>query len=160
MRKNTLEMVKYLVEAGNDPRRIDMDGMTVLGESAINPDIRVVEYLMSLGAEVDDGADDRTELGYALTDGTPERMLFYMDHGADLSRAMKIKCYYAPLANIRYALENGYDPNSFEHGTYADGHREKVIDHLTPKRRALFEEFGGKIHYPNAEIYGNDDNEG
>ena len=154
VRKNSLEMVKYLVEAGNDPCRVDMDGMSVLGESAINPDIRVIEYLISLGAKVDDGADDRTELGYALTDGTPERMQFFMDHGADLAMAMEIKCYWAPLANLRYALEHGYDPNSFEDGTYADGHREKVIDHLTPKRRALFEEFGGRVHYPNAEICG------
>ena len=154
VRKNSLEMVKYLVEAGNDPCRVDMDGMSVLGESAVNPDIRVIEYLMSRGAKVDDGADDRTELGYALTDGTPERMQFFMDHGADLAMAMEIKCYWAPLANLRYALEHGYDPNSFEDGTYEDGHREKVIDHLTPKRRALFEEFGGKVHYPNAEICG------
>ncbi len=154
VRKNSLEMVKYLVEAGNDPCRVDMDGMSVLGESAVNPDIRVIEYLMSRGAKVDDGADDRTELGYALTDGTPERMQFFMDHGADLAMAMEIKCYWAPLENLRYALERGYDPNSFEDGTYADGHREKVIDHLTPKRRALFEEFGGRVHYPNAEICG------
>ncbi len=30
--------------------------------------------------------------------------------------------------------------------------REKVIDKLTPKCCALLMEFGGKIHYPNAEI--------
>jgi len=156
VRKNSLEMARYLVDAGNDPCCVDMDGMSVLGESAVNPDIRVVEYLMSLGAKVDYGATDRTELGYALTDGTTERMQFFMDHGADLATAMEIKCYRAPLVNIRYALEHGYDPNSFEDGTYADGHREKVIDHLTPKRRALFEEFGGRVHYPNAEIYGNE----
>ena len=156
VRKNSLEMVRYLVEAGNDPCRVDMDGMSVLGESALNPDIHVIEYLMSLGITVDVGASDRTELGYALTDGTPERMQFFMDMGADLAMAMRIKCYWAPLANLRYALEHGYDPNSFEDGTYADGHREKVIDHLTPKRRALFEEFGGRVHYPNAEIFGDE----
>jgi hypothetical protein len=156
VRKNSLEMVRYLVSAGNDPCRVDMDGMTVLGESAINPDIRVIEYLMSLGAKVDYGATDRTELGYALTDGTPERMQFFMDHGADLTMAMEIKCNWAPLANIRYALEHGYDPNSFCWGVYKDGHREKVIDTLTPKRRALFEEFGGRVHFPNAEIIGDE----
>ena len=37
---------------------------------------------------------------------------------------------------------------------YKDGHREKVIDKLTPKRRALFMEFGGKIYFPNAKIRG------
>ena len=156
VRKNSLEMARYLVAAGNDPCREDMDGMTVLAESALNPDIRVVEYLMSLGAKVDEGADDRTELGYALTDDTPERMQFFMDHGADLAMAMEIKCYWAPLVNLRYALQHGYDPNSFQDGTYADGHREKVIDKLTPKRRALFEEFGGKVHYPDAEKFGDE----
>ena len=156
VRKNSLEIARHLVDAGNDPCRVDMDGMTVLGESALNPDIRVVEYLMSLGAKVDYGATDRTELGYALTDGTPERMQFFMDHGADLAMAMEIKSYWAPLANIRYALEHGYDPNSFCWGVYKDGHREKVIDALTPKRRALFEEFGGRVHFPNAEIIGDE----
>jgi len=156
VRQNSLGIVRYLVEAGNDPCRVDTDGMTVLGESALNSDIRVVEYLISLGAKVDEGADDNTELAWALADGTPERMQFFMDHGADLSLAMEMKGYRAPLANLRYALEHGYDPNSFEDHTYDDGHREKVIDHLTPKRRALFEEFGGRVHYPKAEIIGDE----
>ena len=160
VRQNSLEMARYLVGAGNDPCRVDMDGMTVLGESAVNPDVRVVEYLMSLGAKVDDGADDNTELAWALADGTPERMQLFMDHGADLALAMAMKGYRAPLANIRYALEHGYDPNSFEDDEYADGHREKVIDHLTPKRRALFEEFGGVVYNPNADIMGDEVEEG
>ena len=159
VRKNSLEMVKYLVEAGNDPCREDDDGKTVLSESALNPDVRVIEYLISLGAKVDQGAMDRTELGYALTNGTPERMQFFMDHGSDLALAMQEKCYWAPLTNIRYALEHGYDPNSFDWGEYADG-RRKIMDQLTPKRRALFEEFGGKVHNPNAEIFGDEVEEG
>ena len=159
VRKNSLEIVRYLIDAGNDPCREDADGMTVLGESALNPDIRVVELLISLGAKLDGGAMDRTELGYALTDGTPERMQYFMDRGADLNLAMQEKCYWAPLANIRYALEHGYDPNTFDFGEYADGHRVKIIDQLTPKRRALFEEFGGNVHYPNAELLGEESEE-
>lgn len=154
-RHNSLDVVRYLVESGNDPCREDDDGKTVLSESALNPDVRVIEYLISLGAKVDQGAMDRTELGYALTDGTTERMQLFMDKGADLSLAMQEKCYWAPLANIRYALEHGYDPNTFDLGEYADG-RRKIIDQLTPKRRALFEEFGGKVHNPNAEIFGDE----
>ena len=156
VRRNSLEVVRYLVEAGNDPCNQDCDGQSVLSEAALNPDIHVVEYLMSLGAEVDSCATDMSELGYALAYGTPERMQFFMDHGANLARAMEAKCCCAPLANIRYALEHGYDPNSFCWGVYKDGHREKVIDTLTPKRRALFEEFGGKVHYPDAEIIGDE----
>ena len=156
VRNNSLEMVRYLVEAGNDPCREDDDGKTVLGEAALNPDIRVLEYLMSKGAKVDQCAMDRTELGYALTGGTTERMQYFMDHGADLELAMCEKSYWAPLENLRYALEHGFDPNTFDWGEYGNGQRIKVIDQLTPKRKALFMEFGGKVHYHNAEIYGDE----
>ena len=155
VQRNSLEMVSYLVDLGNDPCGMDIDGHTVLSEAALNPDIRVLEYLMSKGAHVDDAAEGCTELCHALSEGSVERMQFFIDHGANLSRAMTSACYWAPLKNIRYALEQGYDPNTFE-GTYTDGHREKVIDKLTPKRRALFEEFGGKVHCPNAEIFGDE----
>ncbi len=151
--KNSLEIVRYLVDMGNDPCSLDIDGHSVLSEAALNPDIRVVEYLMSKGAHVDDAAEGCTELCHALSDGTVERMRFFIAHGANLSHAMRSSCYRAPLENIRYALEQGYDPNSFE-GTYTDGHQEKVIDKLTPKRRVLFEKFGGKVYYPNAKIWG------
>lgn len=151
VRKNSLEIVKYLVELGNDPCCEDSDGKSVLAESALNPDIRVVEYLISKGAAVDSCADDRTELGYALTDGTPERMKFFMDRGADMELAMLCKAPWAPLENLRFALENGFDPNTFDDGEYRDGHREKIIDRLDPKRQALFMEFGGQIHWKDAE---------
>ena len=151
VRKNSLEMVKFLVEKGNDPCLEDMDGASVLSESALNPDIRVVEYLLSKGAKIDGCADDRTELGYALTDGTIERMKFFMDRGADLTTAMLCKAPWAPLENLRFALESGFDPNTFDDGEYGDGHREKIIDWLDPKRQALFMEFGGTIHWKDAE---------
>ena len=150
VRKNSLEVVQYLVEIGNDPCNTDLDGSTVLSEAALNPDIRVIEFLMSKGAEIDCCATDRTELGHALTDGTIERMKFFMDHGADLKMAMLCKAPWAPIENLRFALENGFDPNTFD-GEYSDGHREKIIDRLDPKRQALFMEFGGKIHWKDAE---------
>lgn len=150
-RRNSLAMVQFLIELGNDPCREDMDGMSVLSESALNPDIRVIEYLISKGAEVDSCADDRTELGYALTDGTPERMKFFIDRGASLEYAMLSKAPWAPLENLRFALESGFDPNTFDDGEYTDGHREKLIDCLDPKRQELFMEFGGRIHWKDAE---------
>ena len=57
--------------------------------------------------------------------------------------------------NTRYY----YDPNTFDWGEYTDG-RRKIIDQLTPKRRALFEEFGGVVHNPNAEILGDEVEDG
>jgi len=157
VRNNSLEMVQYLVELGNDPCHEDCDGMSVLSESALNPDIHVIEYLMSKGAKLDYCAMDRTELGYALSDGTIERMKFFMDRGADLKTAMLSKAPWAPLKNLRFALENEFDPNTFDYGEYADGHREKLIDRLDPKRQALFMEFGGQIHWKDAEKWNTED---
>ena len=151
VRRNSLEMAEFLVGLGNDPCLEDMDGTSVLSEAALNPDIKVIEYLLSKGARIDDCATDRTELGYALTDGTIERMKFFMDRGADLKLAMMKGAPWAPLENLRFALESGFDPNTFDYGKYMDGHREKLIDRLDPKRQALFMEFGGKIHWKDAE---------
>ena len=156
VRRNSLEIVKYLVELGNDPCRVDDDGKTVLAEAALNPDVQVLDYLISLGADGEVGATDRTPLGYALTDGTAERMRYFIDHGGDIAKAMENKAYWAPLANLRFALEQGYDPNSYEWGETADGRRYKVIDHLDPVRRKLFEEFGGVVENEGAELYNED----
>ena len=146
VRRNSLEAARYLVEAGNDPCRKDNDGQSVLSEAALNPDIRVVEYLMSLGAKVDDCAADMSELGRALAFSTPERMQFFIDHGADLARAMEARANCAPLENLRYALDHGYDPNTFCWRAHDGGAREKVTDRLSPMRRKLFMEYGGKLH--------------
>ena len=81
-------------------------------------------------------------------------MQFFMDHGADLARAMEAKANSAPLENIRYALEHGYDPNTFCWRAHDEGPREKVIDRLSPKRRKLFMEFGGKLHCLRTERWG------
>ena len=156
VRRNSLDIVKYLVERGNDPCGVDDDGMTVLAEASLNPDVHVLDYLISLGADGEVGATDRTPLGYALTDGTVERMRYFIDHGGDLAKAMENKAYWAPLANLRFALENGYNPNSYEWGESADGKRYKIIDHLDPVRRKLFEEFGGVIETEGAELYNED----
>lgn len=157
VRKNSLEVVRWLVEHGNDPAAVDMDGQSVLGQAALNPDIRVIEYLLEQGAEIDAATDACTELCNALTGGTPERMQFFMDRGANLALAMECGCAWAPLENIRFALESGYDPNTFEDGAYADGQRAKVMDHLDASRQALFREFGGEIYWKDAEKYGAED---
>lgn len=157
VRKNSLEVVRWLVEHGNDPDAMDDDGNSVMGEAALNPDIRVIEYLIEQGTDIDSGANDRRGLRHALIRGTPERMKFFMDRGADLALAMDYGCAYAPLENIRFALESGYDPNTFENGTYANGQRAKVMDHLDASRQALFREFGGKIYWKDAEKYGGED---
>lgn len=157
VKENSLEVVKWLVEHGNDPDAVDMDGNSVLGEAALNPDIRVVEYLLAQGAEIDAAANGCTELEHALTHGTPERMKFFMDRGASLERAMDVACAWAPLENIRFALDSGYDPNTFAHGVYEGDQRSKVMDHLDAKRQALFREYGGEVYWKDAEKYNEED---
>ena len=102
---------------------------------------------MSLGAKVDACAADMSELGRALAFSTPERMQFFIDHGADLARAMEARANCAPLENLRYALDHRYDPNTFCWRAHDGGWaREKVTDRLSPMRRKLFMEYGGKLH--------------
>ena len=51
-------------------------------------------------------------------------------------------------ANLRFLLEKGFNPNKMD-----DFDEARLIDHLDPKRRALFEEFGGAVLNPDAEKY-------
>lgn len=149
VRKNPLPFAEYLVGLGNEPGRVDDDGMPMMAESASNPDLRVLEYLLSKGAAIDEGADDCLPLGYALLNSTPERVRWFIEHGADLRVPMEMRAFNAPLENLRVALELGYDPNTID---YSD-EGTKVIDHLDPKRQAIFAEFGGKVQDANAEKY-------
>ena len=97
-----------------------------IDEAALNPDVRVIEFLLSKGALLGTSSMGCTELGVALAEGTPERMKYFMDRGEDLDEAMEREAYRAPLENIRFALENGYDPNRFEKSRDGDP-RTKVV---------------------------------
>ena len=137
-------MVKHLVESGNDPRADDLDGGSVLSNAALNPDIRVLEYLLSQGAEPNTG--DQNELGLALQRGTPERMRFFLSHGWNVKRISPMFFHGAPLENIRLALEEGFDPNTIDGEWLFDGNPignpHPMVDDLDEERRALFKEFG------------------
>lgn len=78
----TLEMVRRLVELGNDPENCDDDGGTVLSWSALNPDERILEFLLECGAEIEDTCVGGTELDIALKEGTPERIRFFWNMAA------------------------------------------------------------------------------
>ncbi len=134
---NSLEIVRRLVELGNDPCNYDGDGGTVLSDAALNPDIRVVEFLLEYGAKVDEAAIGQSELDRALKEGTPERIRFFVEHGSDLNYICRDLLMDAPVENIRSLLECGLNPNIKE--DYGD---ERVVNHLDPVRRALFVEFG------------------
>ena len=138
-RYNSLEMVRRLVELGNDPGNNDLDGGTVLSWAALNPDIRVLEYLMEHGAEVGETCLGGTELDIALKEGTPDRIRFFVEHGSDLKYLSAYSLREAPIENIRTLLECGLDPN-FE-DEFGDG---RLVDILDPVRSALFVEFGAK----------------
>lgn len=137
---NSLEMVKHLVELGNDPGKCDDDGGTVLSWSALNPDVRVLEFLIAHGAGIGDACFGGTELDIALKEGSPDRVRFFVEHGSDLEYISANSFMDAPLENIRALLECGLDPD------YDDGCGERrLVDILDPTRKALFIEFGAKL---------------
>lgn len=136
--KNGLAMIKHLVELGNDPNLCDMDGQTVIGNAALNPDLRVVEFLLEHGARLDHGALDASELGRAIRKGPPTRVLFFIEHGSRMDGYVPHFAQWAPLRNLRVLFEHGFDPNSSENGL-----REvRVVDLLDPRRKKLFLEHG------------------
>ena len=149
VRQGSLERVRYLIGQGNDPAREDLDGSTVFFEAAANPDVRVLELLLEHGADMNEGATDMSPMSRALVDSTPERVKWLADRGAYMNDAVEQKAYRAPLENLRTILECGYDPNAFDE----DSEDTKVIDHLDPRRQALFEEFGGTVLNRDAEKY-------
>ena len=149
VRQGSLERVRYLIGQGNDPDREDLDGSTVFFEAAANPDVRVLELLLEHGADMNEGATDMSPMSRALVDSTPERVKWLADRGAYMNDAVEQKAYRAPLENLRTILECGYDPNAFDE----DSEDTKVIDHLDPRRQALFEEFGGTVLNRDAEKF-------
>lgn len=149
VRQGSLEKVRYLIGLGNDPSRVDCDGSSVFFQAAANPDVRVLELLLEHDVDMNAGADDMTPMSRALVDSTPERVKWLADHGAWMCDAVERRAYRTPLANLRAILECGYDPNTFDE----DSNDTKVIDHLDPRRQALFEEFGGTVLNRNAEKF-------
>ena len=135
----SLAMVQHLVELGNDPNREDLDGGTVLSWAALNPDVRVLEFLLEHGAELDHTAYYESELNIALEKGTPERVRFFLAHGSDMQGISATRIRTAPLDNIRVLLENGLDPSIPEDDCAEDS--PLLIDVLDSERRALFLEF-------------------
>ena len=141
-RFNSLDMVRHLVELGNDPSRYDLDGGSVLSWAAVNPDVRVLEFLLAHGAEIGGCGAGQTELDEALRGGTPDRIRFFVEHGAPLDFISSDRIKAASLENVRALLECGYDPNSPEYDGGDDS--PLLVDVLDSERRAVFIEFGAK----------------
>ena len=147
--KNHLEMVKHLVSLGNDPNLCDMDGYSVIANAALNPDVRVVEYLLDHGAELDNGATDASELGHALCDGTPNRVRFFIERGSSFGNGLHIFIPGAPLKNLRILLDAGFDPNTPDSGNNTD---VRIVDGLDGKRRKLFLQRGALPFFPERDL--------
>lgn len=138
-RYNTLGAVRRLVELGNDPDQEDIDGGSVLSWAALNPDIRVVEFLMQQGAELDNTCLGQSELCEAIRNGTPERVRFFLRHGSSMEAVWSVHLADAPLENLRVLLEHGFDPDVDEDNGHPTGKR--LVEKLDPARKALFAEF-------------------
>lgn len=148
VRNNPIEFARYLVEElGNRPDYEDCDGGTAIAEATLNPHIDVLDYVLDKGSDINAGTIGEIPLEIALKRGTPERIAYLIKHGADVDLVCDSVCF-APLPNLRLLLESGFDPNKMD-----DFDEARLIDHLDPKRRALFEEFGGSILNPDAEKF-------
>ena len=148
VRKNTVEFAKYLVEEfGNKPDYVDCDGGTAIAEATLNSHIEVLDYVLEKGSDINEGAMGATPIEIALRWETVARMSYLIEKGADINLVDDAVCF-APLVNLRFLLEKGFNPNKMD-----DFDEARLIDHLDPKRRALFEEFGGAILNPDAEKY-------
>lgn len=135
VRQGSLEKVRYLVGLGNDPAREDMDGQTVIKNAALNPNVDVLDFLLENGADLNEGAWGEGALPTAVCHGTPERVKYFLDHGADMSDIDEFDLQSAPIENLRVLFEYGYDVYGFdEHG------EKRLIDHLNPERRTKVEE--------------------
>ena len=139
-RKNTLDMIKYLVSLGNDPLEQNFNGDNLLTVSACNPHKDVLEYFLQQGVDID-GVSDIVPLGVAMRYGTPADMDFFIENGANKEFALACALNRASLENIRHLLEKGCDVNAvygFEDDRYD---LTKLPD--GPLRR-LFLEYGAK----------------
>ncbi len=140
-RRNTLEMVKYLVSLGNDPLWLNCDGDNLLTVSACNPHKEVLEYFLRQGVDID-GVSDVNPLGVAMRYGTQQDMDFFIGHGARRESALAYAYRTAPLENIRYLLEKGCDVNAVF--SPWNGKRFDLTKLTDGPRRQLFLEFGAK----------------
>lgn len=146
VRGNPIEFARYLVEElGNKPDYEDLDGGTAIAEATLNPHIEVLDYVLGKGSDIDEGAMGEIPLEIALKKGSVDRVRYLLDHGARVELVDTAVCF-APIANLRLLLERGFNPNQMD-----DDDEARLIDHLDPVRRALFEEFGGKVLNPDAE---------
>lgn len=148
VRQNTVDFAKYLVGLGNEADYVDDDGGSVIAEAALNPHIDVLDFLLEQGADIQAGGMGALPLEIAVTKGDVARVKYFIDHGAEIDCIDELDAFCAPLQNLRFILELGYDANTID-----DFGDSRVIDHLDPKRQALFKEFGGEILNPNAEKY-------
>lgn len=147
-RKNPLSHVEYLISLGNRADNEDCDGGTVIAEAALNPHEEVLDFLLDHGADLDAGAMGEEPLVIAVNRGSPERVKYFIEHGATISYVDALAAYDAPIANLRVLLEAGYDANQND-----ETGPDRVIDHLDLERQKLFEQFGGRVQNPNAEKY-------
>ena len=151
MRQNTVDFAKYLVGLGNEADHVDDDGGSVIAEAALNPHIDVLDFLLEQGADMHAGGMGALPLEIAVRKGDVVRVKYFIDHGAVIDCIDGLAAFCAPLENLRFLLEHGYNPNRMVY--FGDSEESRVIDHLDPKRQALFMEFGGEILNPNAEKY-------
>ena len=176
-----LEVLKFLVAAGEDPCRMDFWAREPLSFAARRNPLSHVEYLVSLGNRADhEDCDGGTVIAEAALNPHEEVLDFLLDHGADLDAGamgegpLPIALNRGSADRVKYFIEHGatisyVDALAVYNAPVANlrvllecgydaNHfdlmgTDRVIDHLDEERRRLFEQFGGKVLNPDAEKY-------
>ena len=86
------ELIKWLIEIGDDPRRIGPEGVTVLGRAALGGRVEIVKELLNLGLSphpVDDACPPFIEV---CEGGNMELFRMFVDLGVDINAKHDKKC--------------------------------------------------------------------
>lgn len=114
------EIVRTLLESGQDVNAADQEGRTALMFAAFNGHLGIVKELIEAGAEVDKrDFMDRTALLYASTGNFPKTVELLMNHGAD-PNIIDNNEHFTSLMHaaaeghmdvVRLLIERGADPH-------------------------------------------------
>ncbi|KAM0824148.1 hypothetical protein ACQ4PT_070400 [Festuca glaucescens] len=120
MFEGNVQVMKYLLDRGGNPRRKTPEGLTVLHAAAARGLCEPLKLLLSEGHPADIMLEDHggTPLHAAASGGQDEAMKILLEHGADPNRlmdqnisALMLACCHKSLKCMKLLIEAGADVN-------------------------------------------------